>query len=128
VSPYAAIAAALIAAGLISWSIRQDTGKPLAANKSSFNAVREPEMSKTPPQWDNLTVMEKAVNHMLAAANDLSYVRDECFEDDPYKGHLSHLINLLRDSASMLLPPMEGWPEPKEGMGVILPFIPRQTG
>jgi HAMP domain-containing protein len=128
VSPYAAIAAALIAAGLISWSIQRGTGKPLAANKSSFNAVREQEMSNTPPLWDNLTAMEKAVNHMMEAASHLSYVRNECFDDDPYKGHLSHLINLLRDSASMLLPPIEGWPEPKEGMGVILPFIPRQTG
>jgi hypothetical protein len=85
-------------------------------------------MSNTPPLWDNLTAMEKAVNHMMEAASHLSYVRNECFDDDPYKGHLSHLINLLRDSASMLLPPREGWPEPKDGMGVILPFIPRQTG
>jgi hypothetical protein len=128
VNPYAAIAAALIAAGLISWSTRQGTGKPLAVNKSYSNAVKGPEMSNTPPQWENLTAMEKAVDHMLAAANDLSYVRDECFDDDPYKGHLSHLVNLLRDSASMLMPPREGWPEPKEGMGKILPFIPRQTG
>jgi hypothetical protein len=128
VNPYAAIAAALIAAGLISSWTHRAIGKPLAANKSSSNAVKGLEMSNTPPLWDNLTAMEKAVDHMLEAANHLSYVRNECFDDDPYKGHLSHLINLLRDSASMLLPPMEGWPEPKEGMGVILPFIPRQTG
>jgi hypothetical protein len=105
-----------------------DTIRRTAAERSFLLAAREQEMSNTPPQWENLTAMEKAVDHMMEAASHLSYVRNECFDDDPYRGHLSHLINLLRDSASMLLPPREGWPEPKEGMGVILPFIPRQTG
>jgi hypothetical protein len=127
-SPYATIAAFLIGLGA-ALSIRSTAIGPHNVAELLLNhAVREQEMSKTPPQWENLSAMEKAVDHMLAAANDLSYVRDECFEDDPYKGHLSHLVNLLRDSASMLLPPREGWPEPKDGMGVILPFIPRQTG
>jgi hypothetical protein len=128
VSPYATIAAFLIGLGA-ALSIRStDTGQRNVAALLSNHAVREREMSNTPPLWDNLTAMEKAVNHMMEAASHLSYVRNECFDDDPYKGHLSHLINLMRDSASMLLPPREGWPEPKEGMGVILPFIPRQTG
>jgi hypothetical protein len=128
VSPYATLAVFLAVLGAALSMKSTDTIRRIAAERSSQLAAREQEMSNTPPQWENLTAMEKAVDHMLAAANDLSYVRDECFDDDPYKGHLGHLVNLLRDSASMLLPPREGWPEPKEGMGVILPFIPRQTG
>jgi hypothetical protein len=128
VNPYATLAAFLIGLGA-ALSIKSTViGQRNVAALLSNHAVREQEMSNTPPLWDNLTVMEKAVDHMLEAANHLSYVRNECFDDDPYRGHLSHLVNLLRDSASMLLPPREGWPEPKEGMGVILPFIPRQTG
>jgi hypothetical protein len=94
----------------------------------SNHAVKDREMSNTPPLWDNLTAMEKAVNHMLEAASHLSYVRNECFDDDPYKPFLTHTINMMRDMATTLLPPREGWPEPKEGMGKVLPFIPRQTG
>jgi hypothetical protein len=128
VNPYAVTAAFLL--GLAgAFSIRYtDTGPCNAVDDSLNHAVKEQGMSKTPPQWGNLTVMEKAVDHLLEAANDLAVICDECYEDDPYKGYLSHAVNLLRDMATALLPPREGWPEPKDGYGKILPFIPRQTG
>jgi hypothetical protein len=128
VNPYVALAGFLVVLGAALSTKSTDTIKRIAAERSKSLAVREQEMSNTPPLWDNLTAMEKAVNHMLEAASHLSYVRNECFDDDPYKPFLSHTINLMRDMAATLLPPCEGWPEPKEGMGVILPFIPRQTG
>jgi 3-methyladenine DNA glycosylase/8-oxoguanine DNA glycosylase len=128
VNPYALLAGFLVVLGAALSTKSTDTIRRIAAERSSQLAAREQEMSKTPPQWENLTAMEKAVDHMLAAASDLSFVRDECFEDDPYKGFLGHTVNLLRDMATALLPPREGWPEPKEGMGKVLPFIPRQTG
>jgi hypothetical protein len=122
VNPYAAIAAALIAAGLISSLIRQDTGKPHAASKQFLLAVKEAEMS------DELESIERAAEHLLQAANYLADVIGGYDLDDPHAGWLRHKINMYRDDATNLLPQNGAWPEPKEGMGVILPFIPRQTG
>jgi hypothetical protein len=122
VNPYAAIAAALIAAGLISWSIRQDTGRPLAANKQFLLAVKEAEMS------DDLASIERAAEHLLQAANYLADVVIGYDYDDPHAAYLKFKINQYRDDATSLLPQNGAWPEPKDGMGVILPFIPRQTG
>jgi hypothetical protein len=122
VSPYAATAEALIAAGLISWSIRQDIGKPLAANKQFLRAVKEAEMS------DDLASIESAAAHLLTAANYLADVVGSYDYDDPHAAYLKFKINMYRDDATSLLPQNGSWPEPKDGMGVILPFIPRQTG
>jgi hypothetical protein len=122
VSPYAAIAAALIAAGLISWSTRQGTGRPLVANKQFLLAVKEAEMS------DDLESIESAAEYLLKAAARLEDVVGSYDFDDPHAGFLRQRINMYRDDATNLLPQNGAWPEPKDGMGVILPFIPRQTG
>lgn len=103
-SPYAQLAAFLIALGV--WR----------------------QMSKTPPQWNDLCPLQKAADHILEAANDLCVTRDAHDEDDPLYGYYNHKIRTLRDIAEDILPTKEGWPEPKNGMGVVLPFIPRQTG
>jgi hypothetical protein len=107
VSPYAAIAAALIAAGLISWSIRQDTGKPLAASKLSSNAVRERGMD------ENDEARALAGIYLFAARQCreiLQYVGDDQLQYEFYSSQEKQ----LSDWADVLSPPGEpegGYPE-----------------
>jgi hypothetical protein len=122
VSPYAVTAAILIAVGLTISLRQRDTGKQLAADKQFSLAVREAEM---PNELDSI---ERAADCLLMAANYLAEVVGTYDWDDPYAAYLKHKINMYRDDATNLLPQNGAWPEPKEGMGVILPFIPRQTG
>jgi hypothetical protein len=102
-----ATAAALIAAGLISWSIRQDIGKPLAANKLSSNAVRERGMD------ENDKARALAGIYLFAARQvreELDYVGDDQLRYEFYSGMLRH----LDDWATILSPPGEpegGYPE-----------------
>jgi hypothetical protein len=98
------------------------TIKRIAAERSFQLAVKEAEMS------DELESIERAAEHLLQAANYLADVIGGYDLDDPHAGWLRHKINMYRDDATNLLPQNGAWPEPKEGMGVILPFIPRQTG
>jgi hypothetical protein len=107
VNPYAAIAAALIAAGLISWSIRQDTGKPLAASKLSSNAVRERGMD------ENDEARALAGIYLFAARQCreiLQYVGDDQLQYEFYSSQEKQ----LSDWADVLSPPGEpegGYPE-----------------
>ena len=47
--------------------------------------------------------------------------------DDPVAEALSNLLVELDKIGQMLLPPNEGWPEPKEGMGKVIPFVPKRA-
>jgi hypothetical protein len=107
VSPYAAIAAALIAAGLISWSIRQDTGKPLAASKLSSNAVRERGM-------DENDEARALAGIYLFAARQLGEILEYVHEDQLRYEFYSGMRKQLSDWADILSPPGEpegGYPE-----------------
>lgn len=83
---------------------------------------------------NSFTALERAVENMLQAANELCIVLDDSDpENDPYAAYVKRTVDSLRDTASRLLPPNEGWPPPIEGedgvkRGVVLSFIPRQTG
>jgi hypothetical protein len=107
VNPYAAIAAALIAAGLISSLIRQDTGKPLAADKSYSNAAREQGMD------ENDEARQLAGIYLFAArqlGEILEYTGDDQLRYEFYSG----MKKQLSDWADILSPPGEpegGWPE-----------------
>jgi hypothetical protein len=107
VNPYAAIAAALIAAGLISSLIRRDTGKPLAANKQFLLAVKERGMD------ENDEARALAVIYMFAArqlGEILEYVGDDQLRYEFYSG----MKKQLSDWADVLSPPGEpegGYPE-----------------
>jgi hypothetical protein len=108
VNPYAAIAAALIAAGLISWSIRQDTGKPLAANKLSSNAVRERKMV------DEADEARALAGIYLFAARQLGEILEYVGDDQLRFEFYSRMKTQLTDWADVLSPPGEpegGWPE-----------------
>ena len=55
-----------------------------------------------------------------------SYIVSLNADVDPAVQALAALMNELDRLGQRLLPPGEGWPEPKEGMGVIIPFVPKQ--
>jgi hypothetical protein len=107
VNPYAAIAAALIAAGLISSLIRRDTGKPLAANKQFLLAVKERGMD------ENDEARALAGIYLFAArqlGEILEYVGDDQLRYEFYSG----MKKQLSDWADILSPPGEpegGYPE-----------------
>jgi hypothetical protein len=107
VNPYAAIAAALIAAGLISSLIRQDTGKPPVANKQFLLAVKERGMD------ENDEARALAGIYLFAArqlGEILEYVGDDQLRYEFYSG----MKKQLSDWADILSPPGEpegGWPE-----------------
>ena len=52
---------------------------------------------------------------------------DNPLDDDPIVHALSSLLVDLDRIGQCLLPPGEGWPEPKEGMGKVIPFIPKRA-
>jgi hypothetical protein len=77
VNPFAMLAGFLVVLGAALSTKSTGTIKRIAAERSFLLAAKGQEMSNTPPQWENLTAMEKAVDHMMEAASHLSYVRNE---------------------------------------------------
>jgi hypothetical protein len=107
VNPYAAIAAALIAAGLISSLIRQDTGKPLAANKQFLLAAKEQGM-------DENDEARALAGIYLFAARQLGEILEYTGDDQLRYEFYSGMKKQLSDWADILSPPGEpegGWPE-----------------
>jgi hypothetical protein len=107
VNPYAAIAAALIAAGLISSLIRQDTGKPHAANKQFLLAAKEQGM-------DENDEARALAGIYLFAARQLGEILEYTGDDQLRYEFYSGMKKQLSDWADILSPPGEpegGWPE-----------------
>jgi hypothetical protein len=72
--------------------------------------------------------LKDAIDLMLRAANKLCEfveVREDL--DDCYCDLERKTVDWLRDRASMLLPPDEGWPK-GEGLAEVIPFVPRGRG